>query len=118
MRKDKESSCSLAEGLGRAAAIGLIAAVVLSVLFLLLGLCVKGFRLTEALLILRSGLLISGSLMWFVVAGMLLFPRRGQKMQEQQAWKDKFGKLGLLPVMAIAAAIVLASGIAVDYLTF
>jgi uncharacterized membrane protein YbhN (UPF0104 family) len=102
----------------RAICGGAVLSAGLSILLLLSGLVFKGFRLSEALEILRSGLFIASGLVLFVVAGMFLFPKGGRKIEEQPAWKKNFQVLKLSGASMAAALVLLSWALIVDYILF
>ncbi len=102
----------------RAMCGGVVLSAGLSLLLILLGLCLKGFQFLEACEILRSGLFIASGLALLVVAGMLLFPKGGRKIEEQPAWRKHFQILKLSGASMTAALILLAWALTVDYILF
>lgn len=96
-------------------AAGIIGAAALFVLFLLGGLLFKSFDFRGALVVVRGGLLVTGALELFVSAGLLLWPRNGEKLRDSSQWKRFFEIFGLFPVLLVTAVIVLATASLVDY---
>lgn len=96
-------------------AAGIAGAAALFVLFLLGGLLFKAFDFRGALVVVRGGLLVTGALELFVSAGLLLWPRNGEKLRDSSQWKRFFEIFGLFPVLLVTAVIVLITASFVDY---
>lgn len=93
---------------------GCVAAAALVVLTLV-GTALNGFQLRQGLVVARGGLLVLGSLSLFVCAGLLIRPQSGQKLTERPAWRERFRLFGLMPVLAVAAIVLILTASVLDY---
>lgn len=94
---------------------GIVLAGGLSLLMFLVGLLAHGFDPLGALVTVRGGLLIAGSLELFVFAGLLLFNKDSRKVRDYGQWARHFQSFGLIPVLVITSVVVLTAGSLVDY---
>lgn len=104
-----------AHDLGTALLIGLGGAAILFVVLLLVGTAVNGFQLRSGLVVVRGGLLVTGALGLFICAGLLIRPQKGEKVSESPSWRRRFHALGLLPVTAVVALVLIAVASVLDY---
>lgn len=110
---------ALAHDLAIALGLGLAIAGGLSLLLLLIGLLINGFAFRPALVLVRGGLLVTGAMALFVIAGLLIASKDGAKVRDYRQWTRFFKVFGLIPVLAIAAVVILYAGSLVDgYLYF
>ncbi len=97
---------------------GVIIAVGLGLVIALISGLVSGFDLNTVLNAVRSGLLIVGSILLFVVAGVMLGQKSNNKIRSSQKWKATFELLGPTFVFLIMAVAVLLIASIVDYIVW
>ena len=112
----KDKMKSFFHDLGLSALIGLSAGGVLSGVLFIAGALLRHFQPREGLVFVRGGLLVTGALGLFVCAGLLIRPRKGEKLRENPQWTQRFRLFGLMPVVGTAAIVLLALASAVDYI--
>lgn len=102
----------------RAVGIGVLLTVCVSALLFLAGLFIHHFQLWEALELLRSGLFLLCGLALLMVAGLLIRPKGGEKVERHPGWKRNFHTLSLAPVVALATLVLLGCAFCLDYIIF
>ena len=95
--------------------LGCICVIILFVVLLIAGLLFNSFEFQAALVVVRGGMLVFGALELFVSAGLLLWPRNGEKVRDSAQWKKRFQVFGLFPVLLLTAVIILTAASFVDY---
>ncbi len=101
--------CALA-GLGIAGAVSLVLAFISAI--------VSGFQWYVVLNAMRSGLLIVGSLLLFITAGVIIGQKGNQKIRSHKKWKDTFYELGPTFVFLFIGVTVILAATAVDYIVW
>ena len=95
--------------------VGALIALALALILFIAGLLVSKFDVRNALVIVRGGLLIAGSLELLVSAGCILSKKDVNKVRNYGKWKRNFQIFGLVPVLLVTSAVVLTLGSFVDY---
>ncbi len=117
-RKDtKETVKKVIADVGKAFVIGMIAAAVLSVILFASGFLFGHFQAANGLEIMKDGLLLTGAIGLFLVAGMLLAKGKkenaDEKKEAKNGWRNHFAVIGLKTVVfMISVAFLLVASVA------
>lgn len=117
-RKDtKETVKKVIADVGKAFVIGMIAAAVLSVILFAGGFLFGHFQAANGLEIMKDGLLLTGAIGLFLVAGMLLAKGKkenaDEKKEAKNGWRNHFAVIGLKTVVfMISVAFLLVASVA------
>ncbi len=117
-RKDtKETVKKVIADVGKAFVIGMIAAAVLSVILFAGGFLFGHFQAANGLEIMKDGLLLTGAIGLFLVAGMLLAKGKkenaDEKKEAKNGWRNQFAVIGLKTVvLVISVAFLLVASVA------
>lgn len=95
--------------------IGLGITAMLALVLGLIGGIRNGFAWYSILDTIRNGLLVVGSLLLFVVAGLLLGHKGRAKISSAEKWQSAYRVLGPAAAFLIMAATILAIAVIVDY---
>ncbi len=117
-RKDtKETVKKVIADVGKAFVIGMIAAAVLSVILFAGGFLFGHFQAANGLEVVKDGLLLTGAIGLFLVAGMLLAKGKkenaDEKKEAKNGWRNHFAVIGLKTVvLMISVAFLLLASVA------
>lgn len=114
----KEKAAAFWHDTGICILVGLLIAAVLSVLFALISGVISNFAAAVMLNAVRSGLLLTGAMLLFVTAGILLSQRSREKINSMSRWRKTFLVFGAAPVCFVVSAAVLAAAAVVDYIVW
>ncbi len=114
----REKLRDAAHDVGAAFLIGVLVGCALLAVLFLVGTLVNGLQPWLGLVVARGGLLVVASLALFVCAGLLIRPQKGEKVRDKAAWKRRFRRLGLTPVLGTAAVALILMASVLDYLLY
>lgn len=97
---------------------GVVIAGGLTILLALISGLVSGFDIYTMLNVIRSGLLIAGAILLFVVAGVMLGQKSNCKIRSMEKWRTTFYILGPTAVFLIISITILMIAAIVDYIVW
>ncbi len=97
---------------------GIAIAIGVMVLLALISGIVAGFELYSILNVIRSGLLIVGAILLFVVAGVMLGQKSNNKIRSMKKWKTTFYVFGPTAVFLLISISVLMIATIIDYIVW
>lgn len=114
----RKKAAALLHDTGICILIGLMIAGILSVLLALISGVGNGFAAAAMLNTVRSGLLLTGAILLFVTAGVLLSRKSNEKISSMSRWRETFFVFGAAPVFFVLSAAVLAAAVIADYIVW
>lgn len=95
---------------------GMILSIAASLLLLIGGFLFKGFSLSKALQVWRSGMCIISGITLFLIAGSIL-TKKSSKIDKHSRWREKFQKLNYESVIGTIAVIFILFATCADAIT-